>query len=159
MPRKKLDKPTRRMRDAAWRALADVVADPEAADHARVSAARALVRDDPDEADADANADNGPFIVLTMPTNGRDPGLTPLGITCGPGRRRTIFYDPNSEAGLADLERWRAEVDAEIVAAHPELLPAPEKPPALTGAERQRRHRERLKLALQIDAPATNGCD
>lgn len=149
MARRKLDKPTKSMRDAAWRALHEVVVDPGAADHARVSAARALVRDDPEAAEAAeaaATAERGPPSILILPTNHRDPVLAPLGITRGE-RSYLIIYDGATEDGLVDLECWKAEVHAEIDAAFPPAkpaLPAPVKI-KLTGTEQKRRWRAKVK--------------
>jgi hypothetical protein len=145
MARRKIEKPTKSMRDAAWRALHQIVADPDAGDTARVSAARAIVKDDLDAAEA-AEAAAGPPAVLCIPTNGRDPELTPLGITRNDGCW-TIFYDGGTEAGAADLKRYRAQVAAELAAAYPPpplALPAPIK---LTEAERKRISRAKIAAA------------
>ena len=144
MARRKLDKPTKAMKDAAWRALHAVVTDPDAADYARIAAARALVRgDDPDAAEAAAKAEAGPPGILILPTNGRNPALEPLGITRDERCIRITYAD--TEAGRADLARWTAEVHAEIDAAFPAAplaLPAPVK---LTEAEQKRRWRAKVK--------------
>lgn len=156
MARKKLMKPTRAMKDVAWRTLHAVASDPRAADHARVSAARALVRDDQDEAEAAAAKDSaGPPTVVCLPDNRRDPSSTTLGITEGEGSI-TIIYDSATEQGLADLARWQGEVAARIEAAYPTerpLLPAPVAKVAQTPAERQRARRARLK-ATAVEAVA-----
>jgi hypothetical protein len=154
---KRKDRPTKRQRADALRVLHAVAINDSAPDHARVSAARAIINDDPDEAAADAKAAAGPPAILVMPTNGRDPGLTPLGITRSAGCW-TIHYDSGTPEGIAALERWQAELAAELDVAYPPpplALPSPaEKPKALTNAERQRRRRERLKSAKATDRPA-----
>ena len=74
MKRKRIDKPTPRMRDTAWRTLHEVAADPLAADHARVSASRAIVRGDTDD-DTPAK-DKAPPVITWLPYDGRNPTLT-----------------------------------------------------------------------------------
>jgi hypothetical protein len=153
--RRKLDRPTRAMKDAALRTLHGVVTNPRSPTYAKVNAAKALIQGDRDEGD-ELQEDRGPPPVLILPDNGRDPALTRLGITRSEGVI-TIIYDGKSEAGVADLARWRAEVDAEIQAAHPALLLPPDRPKPLTPAERQRRRRERLrteKVELPHAAPS-----
>lgn len=143
MARRKLDKPTKAMRDAALRMLHGVVINPRSATYARVNAAKALIQGNRDKGDDDLREDRGPPPVLILPTNHRDASLERLGITKDEHCIR-IVYDGSSAAGLADLARWRAEVAAEIDAAHPALLPPPDKPKPMTPAERQKRHRERV---------------
>lgn len=146
MARKKLDKPSRAMKDAALRTLHGVVTNPHSPTYVKVSAAKALLQGNRGEGDDESKEDRGPPPVLILPTNHRNPALEPLGITRDEHCIR-IVYDGNTEAGLADLARWRAEVAAEIEAEHPALLPPPDKPKPLTGAERVRRWRERKREA------------
>ncbi len=145
MSRRKLDKPTAAMKDAAWRTLHATVVDPDSPTYAKVSAARAIIGDDPDEAAAEkAPEEPGSFIIL--PDNGRDGGRG-IGVHRNPHNRGgIIIYDGATEGGVAQLEGWLAEIEAEHAAAHPVALPAPEKPAPLTPAERQRRRRERLRV-------------
>ena len=146
MARRKLDKPTKAMRDAALRTLHGVVTNPRSPTYAKVSAAKALIQGNRDKSDGELQEDRGPPPVLILPTNHRDPALERLGITRDENCIRIVF-DGTSADGLADLARWQAEVAAEIDAAHPALLPPPDKPKPLTPAERQRRHRERRREA------------
>ena len=150
MARKKLDKPTKSMRDAAWRALNEGVTDTGAADYARIAAAKAIVKDDPDAAEAAAKDEPEPAILI-LPINGRNPTLESPGIT-REGHVFTILYDAGSAQGLADLERFRADVAAEIEAAQPVLLSPSDGPRPLTGAERVRRFRERKRQAQAASA-------
>jgi hypothetical protein len=143
------------------RLLHQVATDPEAATHARVTAARALItegRRNEDRVD-DAAQDVWPPL-LVLPDNGRDPHLSPIGIHRDDRGLPWLLIYRNDEAGLADRDRWLEERGAEWLAAHPEALPAPEKPPAMTNAERQRRHRERVKQRL-LNGPVLNSapCD
>ncbi len=139
MKRKRIDKPTPRMRDTAWRTLHEVAADPLAADHARVSASRAIVRGDTDD-DTPAK-DKAPPVITWLPYDGRNPTLTQLGFHGDP-QQAVVIYDGKSEAGLSDLERWRAE--------HAARVKAYNEPPkvALTGAERMRLHRAHRSAKL-----------
>jgi len=131
--------------------LHDVIIAPGTPIYTKVSAAKALLRDG--AGDDDAKEDRGPPPVLILPDNGRDPGLVKLGIDRLPEVVR-IVYNGRTEAGIADLARWQAEVAAELDAAHPALLPPPDKPKPLTPAERQRRHRERRREAEREAAGA-----
>jgi hypothetical protein len=142
MARKKLEKPSRAMRDAAIRTLHEVISAAGTPTYTRVSAAKALLRDDAD--DDDPKDPLAPPGVVIMPHNFRDERV--LGITRSEGLIM-ILYDDRSEQGRADLERWRAEIAAEIESEHPVLLPPPDKPRPLTGAERVRRWRERRREA------------
>jgi hypothetical protein len=152
--KKRISRPTKAMRDAGYRALHAIVADPDAGDTARVSAARALIRDDPEQKaaeDAAAIASRGPRAVLCLPDNGRSPpGVDPLGINRGDGAI-TIIYDGNTPEGLADRDRWLAEIEAEREAEFPTktplMLAPPIAKPKLTEAERKRAYRARLKAA------------
>ena len=139
MARRKLDRPTRAMKDAALRTLHGVMINPGSPTYAKVSAAKALIQGNRDKGDGELQEDRGPPPVLILPTNHRDPTLERLGITKDEHCIR-IIYDGNTEAGLADLARWRAEIEA----AHLALLPPPDKPKPMTPAERQRRRRERV---------------
>jgi hypothetical protein len=141
--RRKLDRPTRAMKDAALRTLHGVMINPGSPTYAKVSAAKALIQGNRDKGDGELQEDRGPPPVLILPTNHRDPTLERLGVTKDENCIR-IVYDGNSEADLADLARWRAEVAAEIEAEHPMLLAPPVRAKPLTPAERQRRRRERL---------------
>jgi hypothetical protein len=140
--RKKLEKPSRAMRDAALRTLHGVVTDSATPVYVKVSAAKALLREDGTEGD-EIDSPTGPPVLLVIPDNGRDPGLATLGVDRSPGVVR-ILYDGKSEAGLVDLARWRTEVAVEIEDTHLALLPPPDRPKPLTPAERQKRRRERL---------------
>jgi hypothetical protein len=144
-------KATKRQRRDALAVLHEVAVDPAAADHARVAAARALVRDGRLSDDDDPDADNGgdePLPLIVLPDNGRDPDLPRVGYGAG-GRPYLAILTPEE---LHEVEALR--VDA---------LPPPEpKPPALTNAERQARwrgrERERRAAALmetqEAEAPA-----
>jgi hypothetical protein len=149
--RKKLEKPSRTMKDAALRTLHEVITAAGTPIYTKVSAAKALLRDG--AGDDEAKEDRGPPPVLILPDNGRDPGLVKLGIDRSPAVVR-IIYDAKTEAGRADLARWQAEVAAEIEAEHPTALPSQDRPRPLTGAERVRRWRGRKREAEQEAAGA-----
>jgi hypothetical protein len=77
-----MTKPSKKMHAAGWKALHSVASDPDAGDTARVSAARALVRDDPEQKAAEdeaAKASRGRPGVLCLPHNFRDEAV--FGIT------------------------------------------------------------------------------
>jgi hypothetical protein len=136
-----IKKPTKRMRSTAWRTLAAIADDPDAGSTARVNAARRLVQDDDEEAEAAeaaAVAYDGPRFLMIFPDNTRDPGLARLGIS---EDRTRILYDPSTPEGLAALEKWIAEVEAEAPQA------PVEKAPPMTSAQRCVRYRARLKAA------------
>jgi hypothetical protein len=148
---KRLTKPSKAARDSAWRALHAIAADPDAGDTARVSAARALIRDDPEQREAEdaaVKASRGRPAIISLPDNGRSPPGTPLGITrSGDDGCYMIIYDCHSEQGLADWDRWLAEVAAKIEADYPSpppLLAPPAPKPKLTEAERKRAYRARI---------------
>jgi hypothetical protein len=107
------------------------------------------VRDDPAAAEAAEAAKKRPQSCVFLPDNGRDPGITRLGIydiDC----QTVIIYDGSTEEGLADLARWQAQMAARIEADYPRqplALSAPAPKRAQTGAERQRKRRARLKVA------------
>jgi len=149
--RKQVGKPTARMKDTAWRTLHAIAGDDNAADHARVSAARALVRDERDD-EPDIKPSRPPTLVI-MPASGRNPELEPLGIRWLPGAC-WITFDADSPQGLADKDRWIAEAEAKVAADFPPALPAPERKPKLTEAERLRAYRARIKAAKLAALPA-----
>jgi HrpA-like RNA helicase len=149
MAKRLITKPTKRQRADAWRALHEVAANPESGDSARVSAARAIVADDPEMAEREAAAEESarwPKPLVSLPDNGASPPGTPLGISEDDFIFR-IIYDGETPAGLADFARWQAEVSEKNRANSPKpqqlLLPAPRKP--LTSTERSRFRRARLK--------------
>jgi hypothetical protein len=82
--RKKLEKPSRAMRDAALRTLHGVVTDSATPVYVKVSAAKALLREDGTEGD-EIDSPTGPPVLLVIPDNGRDPGLATLGVDRSPG--------------------------------------------------------------------------
>jgi hypothetical protein len=152
---KRITRPTKAMRADAYRALHAIAIDPESGDSARTSAARALIRDDPQQKAADnaaAKAAAGPPGVLCLPDNGRDN--SPLGITWGEGSIM-IIYDGGSVQGLADRDRWLAEVRTKIEAEYPTEAPplqaARVVKPKLTAAERKRIYRAKVKAAKALE--------
>jgi hypothetical protein len=106
MARRLLDKPTKRMRDKAIRALATVVDDPGSPTHARVTAARAIFGPPKDDEPEDSKP-SGPRTTIWLPANGRGPEV--LGPTGDP-KQTTFIYDESTPEGRADLIRWRREV-------------------------------------------------
>jgi hypothetical protein len=141
------NKPSPAMRRRAWKVLDALANDEDAGSTARAYSARAIVLGDKAEADAmAAGADRKPPVVLEMPHNFRDEAV--LGITHSESAI-TILYDAGTEAGLANLARWRAEVGIEIEAAFapaPILLTPPSK--GKSAAQRQREYRERKRAAM-----------
>lgn len=116
MARRLLDKPTKRMKDKAIRALATVVDDPGSPAHARVTAARAIFgppakEDEPEEA-------GSPPVLFCMPSNGRNPELDRIGLTWN-GRTADIRYH-NTPEGIADRDRWIAVYHARIAEDFPD---------------------------------------
>ena len=145
MARKKLDRPTKAMKDAALRALHAAVVDPGVPRYTQVSAAKSLLQGNKDEADA-AEADKRPASCMFLPDSGRDPGITRLGIY-DLDHQTVVIYDGKTEEGLANLALWREQMAARIAIDYPPdllALPAPVKAPPLTPAQRQKRRRERL---------------
>jgi hypothetical protein len=126
------------MVDDALRTLHEITTDPDAPDHARVSAAKRLVKGEGDASVA-AEAATRPRTWVLIPDNGRDPGVTVLGPTPG---SCTIIYDSSTPEGLADLARWKAEIAA---GAMPVALPALAAKPKSTRAERLARDADRKK--------------
>jgi hypothetical protein len=150
---KRLDKPTQRMRSAAWRALHAIAIDDGAGSTARVSAARALVRPDDDEqqaAEAEAaKVSRGRPAIICLPDNGSSPPGTPLGPRWIEGGCVQIIFDGDTEQGRAELSVWLLEVSATLDKQFPPemlALPAPVKPVPMTAAERKRAQRARAKL-------------
>jgi hypothetical protein len=114
MPRRKLlAKPTPKMRDKAILALAEVVADPGAPVHARVSAAKTLYGK-PDEDNTPPEELPSPTVIW-LPAQGRNPELEKLGFNGNP-QQSVVFFDSKTEAGLADRDRWMAEHSARVAA-------------------------------------------
>jgi len=134
MPRrKKLDRPTPKMVDASIRALAAVVAAPDAPVHARVSASRALLNSGqkPDESgdNLKGSAEFLPSHAIVLPSNGRE----------GP----SFQYGFQADASVM-VYRTPAELDEiEAGLAGIPLLEGPAR--AATSTERSRRRRERLR--------------
>jgi hypothetical protein len=155
---------TARQRRLALDALVEVAVNPDAADHARAAAARALLNSGDKRrngGDNDDDAEQPTPLVMMLPDNGRDPAITRLGITRGEGSQYRIVYDAGSPEGLEDLARWQREVDAEIDGseppAEPFALPAdapPPKPRPLSAAERQARYRQRRRESAALSSPA-----
>jgi hypothetical protein len=144
---KKPIKPSKKMRAAAWRALHAVANDPEAGDTARVSAARALIKDDPEQAEAEEMAEKasrGRPVVFILPNNCRDGD--PCGIEWNWNGSPRILHEVTPE-GLAQLDVWLREVHAKLDKDFPpEMLTLP-KPKPLTSTERSRARRARMKAA------------
>jgi hypothetical protein len=114
MPRRKLlSKPTAKMKDQAILALAEVVANPHAPVHAKVSAARTLYGAVAEEETRPEELP--PPTICWLPDNGRSPAITKLGFTGDP-RQSVVIYDGKTEAGRADLERWMSEHAARVAA-------------------------------------------
>lgn len=160
MARKKLDRPTKSMKDAALRALHAAVVDPGVPRYTQVSAAKSLLQGNKDEA-AEAEADKRPASCMFLPDSGRDPGITRLGIH-DIDHQTVVIFDGSSEEGIADCARWREQMAARIEIDHPPdlvALPAPVKAPPLTPAERQRRRRERLAAAKAAQSASTSPAD
>jgi hypothetical protein len=148
---KTVGKPTKKMRSAGWKALHSVANDPDAGSTARVSAARALVRDDPEQAEAEemaAKVARGRPAIVCLPDNGSSPPGTPLGPRWIEGGCVQIIFDGDTEQGRADLDRWLEEISARLDKEYPPerlALPAPVKPAPMTAAGRKRAQRAREK--------------
>lgn len=144
---KTLARPTKRMKSSAWRTLHAVATDPEAAEYARVYAARTIVGDEPERSGDDGGKTlSEPRPTVLMPHNGRDD--VALGISGEPGAW-TVTYDASTEQGREDLDRWISQIDG----GQPKLaLPAPARKAPMTNAERSARYRQRK--AARLAAPA-----
>ncbi len=142
--RKPITAPSPRMVDDALRVLHEITTNPDAPDHARVSAAKRLVKADADDAD-DAAIKAGPAcrrVMVIIPDNGRDGCAQ--GISLGGGM---VLTGPDP----VQNDRWIAEANAMLdaeAAGAPLALPAPAAPGPRTNAERQRRWRERRAARL-----------
>jgi hypothetical protein len=106
LARRLLDRPTKRMRDKAIRALSAVVDDPGSPTHARVTAARAIFGPPKNDEPEDSKP-SGPRTTIWLPANGRGPEV--LGPTGDPNQT-TFLYDESTAEGRANLMRWVREV-------------------------------------------------
>jgi hypothetical protein len=135
---------SKRQRSDAIRVLHEVAIDESAADHARVAAARAIIRDGRNDSDDESAEPTREPAILCLPVNHRD--VVALGIMREEGFIR-VNYDGGTPEGLVNRDRWLAELHAEFASASAPLLPAPEKRPPMTSTDRVRRWRERRREA------------